>query len=245
MPDHAIPHPDVAGYVLGALEPIEAEQFSAHLRGCDHCRSEVAELASLRTVLDRAMPAPVLPPNLAERTFAAIEQAARDSAARRTGPAPAAPLRQGRRTRRVGPIAAALAGVAALVTGLVLMTDSSPPTRQVVLLAADGGAARGVVHLHREDAGVVIELAVRGLPVPPEGSFYECWYVAGDDTPDHPARVTAGTFTVAPAGTTEVQMTTAAGHELFPGIEVTLEPGDGDPRRTGPAVLRSAPTTHD
>ena len=243
MPDHPAPHPDVAGYVLGALDPGESRDFAAHLRDCDDCRREVAELASLRVMLDRAMPAPVLPPGLAERTFAAIEEAAAAGA-----PVPARlpePSRaeRARRLRLPAAAVAAVAGVAALVAGLFLMARPGPSPIEVALVADGGGHAVATARLHRGDTGVAVELAVAGLPVPPAGAFYECWYVGAGDTADHPARITAGTFTVAAEGTTTVRMTTAADHKRFPGIEVTLEPDDGDPRSTGPAVLHSVPRT--
>lgn len=246
MPDHPVPHPDVAGYVLGVLDAEESRHFAGHVLDCPDCQREVAELASLRVVLDRGMAAPVLPTGLAERTFAAIETAA--SAEATAAPSPAlespaavAPLLPARRrwSRVPATAVAALAGVAAVVAGLFLMTRSTANVREVALVAPGGGSGEGVARLQRGDAGVIVELAVVGLPVPPEGSFYECWYVADTDTADHPNRVTAGTFTVAAKGTTKVHMTTAADHEHFPRIEVTLEPDDGDPSRTGPVVLRS------
>lgn len=82
---------------------------------------------------------------------------------------------------------------------------------------------------------------MEGLAVPPPGGFYECWYVGAGDTPAHPERVTAGTFTVGGDGAATVRMVTAADHRRFPRIEVTLEPADGDPAAGGPVVLRSAP----
>lgn len=189
-------------------------------------------MASLRVLLDQGLPTPVLPPGLAERTFAAIEQEAA------AGP----PAALGRRRR--GAVVAALAGVAAVAAGLVVLASGGggPPTRQIALVAAAGGGGEGTARLHRVDTGVAVELAVQGLPVAPEGSYYECWYVGEADTIERPARVTAGTFRVRPAGTTTVTMTTAADYRHFPGIEVTLEPADGDPARTGPVVLRSLPS---
>ncbi|MGH9177271.1 MAG: anti-sigma factor family protein, partial [Acidimicrobiales bacterium] len=74
MPEHPVPHPDVAGYVLGVLEPAEAARFGHHLRDCGHCRSEVADLAGMRPLLDSVAPAPAVPPGLAARTMAAVER---------------------------------------------------------------------------------------------------------------------------------------------------------------------------
>jgi anti-sigma factor RsiW len=76
MPDHITPHPDLAGYVLGALDPGEAATFEQHLAGCDACRAEVEQLQGLPGLLDQAAPAEVVPPGLRERTFAAVERAA-------------------------------------------------------------------------------------------------------------------------------------------------------------------------
>ena len=229
-PEPDMPHADVAGYVLGVLDPDESKDFAVHLDTCAVCRQDVAEMAPLRVMLDQGLPTPVLPPGLAERTFAAIELDA------------AVPPAATRGRLRLA-VVAALAGVAAVVAGLVILaTGGGTPTRQVALVAAGSGSATGQARLHRVDTGVAVELAVQGLAVAPEGSYYECWYVGDADTLEHPARVTAGTFRVRPGGTTTVTMTTAADYQHFPGIEVTLEPADGDPARTGPVVLRSVPS---
>lgn len=228
MPDHAVPHPDVAGYVLGALEPDESRDFADHLRTCPECRREVAELSSLRTMLDQAMRPPTLPDGLAERTLAAV---AREAAA-------SPPAKE--RRRRLLPAVLAAAGAAALVLGvLVLPRSATPPAREIELVSADGGATSTVARLHREVQGIVVELDVEGLPASSPDSFYECWYVAAEEDADGPARVSAGTFAVPASGAVTVRMTTAADRSRYPRIEVTLEPDDGDPRRTGAVVLRS------
>src|SRR5574341_238513 len=46
-PTHPRPHPDLAGWVLGSLEADDAEAFERHLRDCDDCRAELAELKRL------------------------------------------------------------------------------------------------------------------------------------------------------------------------------------------------------
>lgn len=233
MPEHAVPHADAAGYVLGALEPDESRAFAEHLPGCADCQREVAELTSLRLLLDQGVPGPALPEGLAERTLAAVAQEAAKG--------PARPLGRGRR-RPLVPAVMAAAGVAAVVAGLVVVPErSSPVEREIALVASDGTTSGTVARLHREAEGIAVELVVDGLPAPPPGTFYECWYVGEDDAVDRPARVSAGTFTVGPSGSGTVRMTTVADHERYPRIEVTREPDDGDPRSTGPVVLASPP----
>ena len=56
MADHPVPHPDLAGYVLDALDPDASQAFAAHLRDCPVCAEEVAELADLPALLARASP---------------------------------------------------------------------------------------------------------------------------------------------------------------------------------------------
>ena len=229
MPDHPTPHPDVAGYILGTLEPDEAAAFAEHLRSCEDCQNEVVELSSLRALLDQALPGPVLPEGLAERTFAAVAaEASADAVPRR-----------GRRRSRLVPAARALAGAAAVVVGLLLAGRTTPAVREIALVAADGGPSGTVARLHREDEGIVVDLDVEDLAAAAPGRFYECWYVGDGDQPGRPARVSAGTFTLPESGRTTVRMTTAADRTRYPRIEVTLEPDDGDPRATGPVVLRS------
>jgi anti-sigma factor RsiW len=74
MTDRAAPHGDLASYVLGALTPDQVSAFEAHLRGCQSCSAEVAELGSLPALLASASPSP--PVTLRQRTFDAIAAAA-------------------------------------------------------------------------------------------------------------------------------------------------------------------------
>src|ERR1700728_3145942 len=89
MADPDIAHADIAGWVLGALDPDESERFQAHLETCDECQREVAELSPSATLLEAAAPGldlatgPELPADLQARTLTRIEQAARKSRWRR------------------------------------------------------------------------------------------------------------------------------------------------------------------
>src|SRR6202034_1076390 len=74
MADPDIAHADIAGWVLGALDPDESERFQAHLETCDECQREVAELSPSATLLEAAAPGldlatgPELPADLQART---------------------------------------------------------------------------------------------------------------------------------------------------------------------------------
>jgi anti-sigma-K factor RskA len=234
MPDSVIPHhPDVAGYVLGALERAELTAFEEHLATCEECQREVAELQDLPALLERAQDVPAIeaPPDLRERTFAAIERAAGRA-------------RRGRRLRLMltGAAAAVLLVVAFL--GGVLLTQAGPfaDRGRVVtfaLAAADGGPARGTAEARQVADGLEISMEVSGLAPNPPGTVYECWYVGPGDTLARPNRVSAGTFTVGPDGQASLHMHSAADLRRYPAMGVTLERDRGNPARTGDKVLVS------
>jgi hypothetical protein len=235
MPDPVIPHPnlDVAGYVLGGLEPAEQAVIERHLAGCEACRAEVAELQGLPALLERArdIPAVEVPSDLKERTFAAIEGAAGQA-------------RRGRRLRLMLAGAAAAALLVAAFLGGVVLSQAGPfaDRGQVVtfaLSAADGGPARGTAEVHQVADGLEIRMEVSGLAPSPPGTVYECWYVGPGDTLERPNRVSAGTFTVGPNGRASLHMHSAADLRRYPAMGVTLERDRGNPARAGDKVLVS------
>jgi len=230
MPDHVAPHPhpDLAGYVLGALDPGETAAFEQHLAGCDACRAEVDELQGLPELIDRAAPPIEVPPGLRERTFAAVEQAA---GARRRAP-----------LLRLVAVAAAL--VVALLGGVVVSQLGGGGGGQVIelaLAAQPGVSGRATAELRRVDDGVAIDMEVSGLAPNPPGSVYECWFVGPGDTLEQPNRVSAGTFTIGAGGRASLRMHSAADLRRFPVMGVTLETDGGRPERTGEKILVSGP----
>jgi anti-sigma-K factor RskA len=232
MPDQVAPHPhpDLAGYVLGALDPGETAAFEQHLAGCETCRAEVEELQGLPELIDRAAPPIEVPPGLRERTFAAVERAA---GARRRAPM----------LRLVG-VAAAL--IVALLGGVVVSQFGGGGRGQVIELALapqPGVSGRATVELRPVDDGVAIDMEVSGLAPNPPGSVYECWFVGPGDSLERPNRVSAGTFTVGAGGRASVRMHSAADLRRFPVMGVTLEQDGGDPRRTGQKILVSGAIT--
>ena len=220
MSDHPRPHPDLAGYVLGVLEPQEAVAFEEHLAFCPACRREVAALSTIPSLLDDAAPPTRVPPTLQHRTLTAVER----SAIRR------------RRTRAAATTLAAVAAVA-LVAILVVQPFAAEPFK--VQLASATTDASGAAYVSRTPNGLRIDMELRDLPATPEGMHYECWYVAETDSLSSPQRVTGGTFVAPSGGDVEITMFTAADAEDYPGIDITLEPDDGDPARDGEVVLAS------
>jgi anti-sigma-K factor RskA len=230
MPEHVAPHPDLAGYLLGALDPAEAAAFEQHLEGCEACRAEVAELRGAAELLERAAPPVELPPGLRERTFAAVERAASGE-------------RRGRRLR----LAAVAAAVVVALFGGMLVSQSGPfgERGQVVELALrdpEGGPGRASATIRRVDGSLQVDMEVSGLAPNPPGTTYECWFVGAGDTLERPNRVSAGTFTVGGDGRASLHLTSGADLDRFPTMGVTLEADGGDPRRTGDKALVSQPT---
>ena len=243
MADHPVPHPDLAGFVLEALEPDELRAFADHLRDCPVCAEEVAELAHLPALLAEAAEPVDVPTDLEARTFARIEREARDGAeARRTGRAPDA-RRVGAGLRRMLAVAAGfllVAGAVGLLANLVSGSGDDDGTT-IRLISATGGAATGEATVRTTPQGRSVELKVEGLPPAPAGSYYECWFVGDGDTLAAPNRVSVGTFSVPDAGEHTVEMTSAASAARFPKMGVTVEPDDGNPQRTGDKALVSVP----
>jgi len=225
------PHPDLGGYVLGALEPAERADFEEHLAGCERCQAEVAELRGLPALLEQAAPPVEVPPWLRERTFAAVERAA-------------AQQRRRRRLRLALTAAAAcLVLVVAFAGGYTLSQVGPFADRGRViafaLAAPDGGAARATAKVRQVGDGLAITMEVSGLAPNPPGSVYECWYVGPGDSLERPNRVSAGTFTVGADGRASLRMHSAADLQRYPAMGVTLERDRGNPARRGDKVLVS------
>jgi hypothetical protein len=72
---HALDHAEVAGWVLGVLDPDDARDFGLHLLGCHQCQAVVAEFEPVARSLSRAAPAVEPAADLAARTLAAVQHA--------------------------------------------------------------------------------------------------------------------------------------------------------------------------
>jgi hypothetical protein len=91
----------------------------------------------------------------------------------------------------------------------------------------------------RTGIGRVIELDTDELPILPTGEYYEVWFVAPGENDGAANRISAGTFHPDPDGRSSVRFAAAVDPAKFPTVEITAEPGDGNPAATGPVVLRT------
>lgn len=205
-------------------------------------QSERAALLALSQRLEHAAPGPALaplPPALRARTLAAVAEAAGDPGTAGQAPAPA-PQRARRalpgwlRPRILVP-AASLA--AAAVLAAVLITDGGPAGTLEARTALTGSGGKAAVEVRELGIGRTVDLKSDSLPILPKGEYYEVWFVGPGDSPSSPNRISAGTFHPNPEGQSNVKLKAAVNPKLFPVMQVTSEPGDGDPRATGPVVL--------
>jgi Anti-sigma-K factor rskA len=226
-PDPELAHPEAAGWVLGTLDPDDAEWFAGHLPSCLHCRAAVAEFGPTARLLATAAPADPAPPGLRARTLAGVARAA-------------AGARRNRRWRgwstRMLALAAAVVIAAGISIGLLLSGGTPAETYALALHSGTGLSASASGTVRQADGGWSVRLTAVRLPEPGPGQFYQCWWVGLGNRPGHPRLVSAGTFTAGPSGTATVQLWSAADPGDFPAVEITLDSA-ARPGQPGQVVL--------
>jgi anti-sigma-K factor RskA len=212
---------DAAAYVLGALEPEEAELFRSHLDRCAVCRDEVESFGGVVRALPLAAHQYEPPRGLKRRV---LHEARREQAA--AG-------REGVRRRRVwrGPRQLLAGGAAALVAagGVVTAIELSAGTAAAVFQAQVTGIS-GTAQL-RVTSGHA-ELVVRHLTPPRHGHVYEVWLKSGSAAPV-PANVLFG---VNSSGDDDVGIPKTLDHRVSK-VMVTQEPAGGSPHPTVSPVI--------
>ena len=189
-------HLDTAARALDALPHREADEFDAHLAGCDTCATEYQEFLATTAMLAAAVAEPP-PEGLREkvlRAAAVTPQLPPPADPTEAGPehAPAAridvPRPAGRWWRR--PLVLAAAAVAAMVIagGVIWVTRPAGPTpeqaaAQCVAAAADAQVRRpsvgsgGSVTMSRSCDAAVVRVAA--MPELPSDRTYQLWVMAG------------------------------------------------------------------
>lgn len=138
-------------------------------------------------------------------------------------------------------LAAAAVAVVLALTGVVVAVTRDDGPAGVVEFAGPiaGDDAVGTLTVTKTGIGRVVELDTDDLRILPTGEFYELWFVGPDDRPGAPDRISAGTFHPDPEGRSLVTFAAAVDPAEYPVVEITAEPGDGDPAASLPAVVRA------
>jgi anti-sigma factor RsiW len=229
------PQDELPGLLLGELPPATAIAVDRHLAGCDPCRRDLAAVAVAASALRDASrlpvdPAPDLPPF---RPPTAGPAGADEAGGRDLAGLPPSVLRDRRRRGRW------LLGTAAVLVALLLGVggytagrDRDAGRGQTVALAATGGSATAEARMRGAGDDQIMTMTARGLPRPPAGAYYEVWLVdgAGEEFP-------VGVLAASGEGIWSLPAEVAARYRE---IDVTLEPADGDPSRSGESVLRGS-----
>ena len=186
--------------------------------------------------LGGALAPPAIPPS--DERIAALRDAVADGN-RSTGTPRDANPSGATALRRHWPVLAAAAIVVALV-GLVVVNGDDEPAGTVEYAGPiDDDGVTGMLTVTKTGIGRVVELDTADLEILPAGDFYEVWFVGPDDTPDSLDRISAGTFHPDPDGRSQVTFAAAVDPSLYPTVEITAEPGDGDPTPALPALART------
>lgn len=159
----------------------------------------------------------------------------------------ALPLRDARHRHSRGWVAAAAAIIAVLAGFGAARLLADPDDGEVAgdvefdgtMTGPNGQTADAELTVVGTGIGRVVDLRTGALPILPTGEYYAVWFVASDDSIDVPDRISAGTFHPDPSGRSDVRFAAAVNPELYPIVEITAEPGDGNPLPTGPVVLRA------
>ena len=248
---HALEHPETAGWALGALDPDDAETFGEHLQSCEQCQAEVAGFAPVARSLALAAPANEPPPDLESKILAAVQYAVMAASQPRPEPAARAPNSPGKASRWwhlhwTNPLLTAVTALgAAAVTAIAFIAvqvsgHTTPPVAASFHLHAQPGQSGSATATARHaSGGLEIQLTVKGLTKLGPGQFYECWYATPANRSGHPELITAGTFTGSNGTFT---MWTAADTDEYKIMQITAEQS-GNASQHGTVILSGTAQT--
>jgi anti-sigma factor RsiW len=212
------PQDDLPGLLLGELPPASAVAVDRHLAACDPCRRDLAAVAVASSALRDISRLPfVQASDLPPLQLPAV------------GP-PGPPRHRSRWLLGAAAVLVALLlGVGAFTVG----RDRDAGRGQTVALGAPAaGGATAEARMRGAGDDQIMTMTAQGLPRPPAGAHYEVWLV-GDGGQELPVGV------LAPDGD-GVWSLPAEVAARYRAIDVTLEPADGDPSRSGRTVLRGS-----
>lgn len=199
MSEHERLLDSVGPWLLGALDPEEAESVRLHVADCPECLETIRRLRPAAQVLGLAVPDAAPPASLRDRIIARAKTDG-DGALPSTPPQPRVRvLPQNRPAFRWRFPAASVAAVVvlALAVGLFAGTQlgrqtAPPPSSQVLHFKLEGhgdmqSSHASVIELTADRVALV---TFSGLPQPSAGKVYELWLIKGSGQAD-PAGVFA------------------------------------------------------
>jgi anti-sigma-K factor RskA len=218
---------EAAAYVLGALEPLQAEGYREHLDRCAACRAEFGDLQVAANMLPATAPEIQVPEALLRRVMSTVRSEAELLNAAGPQADRPEPARTRWRTRRLA-LSAAAALTAALAATIVL-ASGSPSSQGVTTALVAAGAPAGHAQLRQD--GARTELTLSGIPQPPAGKIYEVWVARAGAAP----QATDALFTVTTAGSASVGVPGSL-HGIQQ-VMVTAEPLGGSRHPTSPPII--------
>lgn len=218
----------VAAYLLGALQPDEAERLREHTQGCVSCRRELDELEPTISPL-RAAPPVRANDVLVKRIMAQVRSEAEllNAAGAQADHVPRTATN--RRTRRLAALAAAATIAAAATLGAVLVASGSSTSPRVTQALVAAVAPSGRAELRQSGTGT--ELVISNLPQPPAGKIYQVWLADAHAAP----RPTNALFSVNSEGSASVDVPGDLRHVRQ--VMVTAEPAGGSRHPTSPPII--------
>ncbi|MDQ3659796.1 MAG: anti-sigma factor [Actinomycetota bacterium] len=244
---------DLPAYLLGELDSARTAALDDHLAACGTCLSELSELDLVTEVLSDSGLEHVPPRHLEHEVLTLVtlepDPAGREGSSTRD--LARASRLQGRSIRVVLAPVLAAAAVTLAALGMAWRTDLSnareriqamqrqlgPTGAHVQTISFDqagttGASARGEL-VRQPDGNHRIVVWAKSLPPTPAGHHYEVW-LTGEQ-----GWVSAGSFQVSEGDSMVWSCPVGVSPAAYPRIWITLEPDDGDPRRTGRSVLRA------
>jgi hypothetical protein len=259
---------ELVPYIAGEVSDETKTLIESHLESCPDCRAELEEL-TIAAELVRKSPAELAPPDhLERRTFALIEQQEKEAPARGAtidAPIPISgrrrirravrkPRRESDRPRLVVMLAPGIAAALVILgfIGVRLYQDNEELRSElaqqqesfgrlgeqldtVTLTSVENTEMKLVADIYKvEDDNYQLVLDAHNFPPTPEDFQYELWFAGKQGW------VSAGSFETTGDDDMTFQLGIALDPREFPAMDLTLERVDGDPGRTGPAVMHSA-----
>ena len=219
---------DAAAYVLGALEPEEAEAFSRHLNTCVVCRDEVAAFQHTANALAMTPPQHRAPRGLKRRVMRAVRESDADAQAQG---APASRQRRfgsGRFVARPAVAGLAALAVVVVVIGAIIVGSNGSSGTRTITAAVTGSPGTAQLSV----SGGHGQLVMRNFPQPATGHIYELW------------ELRSGAKAPQPTGTLFSVNSSGAGNVGVPGglhgvskVLVTQEPAGGSAAPTTTPVI--------